>query len=334
MTFDAAAPRFPHVDPGAGHYESYFLKGHHPDRAEAFWLRHTVHQRPNEPATASLWLTVFDDGGPPRAGKTTVAAGSLRVPDGGYVAIGDSELTPARATGRLDSPTLDAEWDLTFATDEPEQRHLPAAWMYTAGVPRTKSLTPHPAARFGGRLRAGDRTLDLDGWVGVVSHNWGSEHAERWVWMHCGQFAGRGRDTWLELVLGRIRLGPVVVPWIANGALSLDGRRHRLGGPRRVRSTRVDESPTRCRFVTSGDGVRLEGEISAPAERFVTWRYADPAGPEHHSAHCSVADLRLEVRLDGGAPVVLDAPAAGSYELGMKEADHGLTLQPYADGQL
>src|SRR3712207_7726040 len=52
------------------------------------------------------------------------------------------------------------------STGEPEQRHLPAEWMYTKSLPRTKSLTPFPAARFGGRL--GD--WELDGWTGVVSH--------------------------------------------------------------------------------------------------------------------------------------------------------------------
>jgi hypothetical protein len=35
-------PRFPAVDRGAGHYESYFVKAHHPTEPKAFWLRHTV----------------------------------------------------------------------------------------------------------------------------------------------------------------------------------------------------------------------------------------------------------------------------------------------------
>jgi hypothetical protein len=55
-----AEARFPHVAAGAPHYESYFLKGAHPSEPKAFWLRHTVHQRPGLPATASLWLTLFD----------------------------------------------------------------------------------------------------------------------------------------------------------------------------------------------------------------------------------------------------------------------------------
>ena len=316
-------PRFAGLPAKAGHYESWFVKGNHPAEARAFWLRHTVHQRPGEAQTASLWLTLFD-GDEVRAGKQTVAGAT--VPVGGHIAVAGAELGPGRARGALASPTLDADWDLTFTTAEGEQRALPADWMYDAPVPRTKSGTPYPGVTFGGRLGP----FALDGWTGVVSHNWGSQHAERWIWSHAA-FPGRG---WLELVTGRIRLGGWTTPWVANGALQLDGVRHRLGGLDRVRSTRIDERPTGARFVVTGEDLRLEGTIAAPAQRFVCWRYADPEGPEHHSAHSSLADLRMEVRLGGGPPEVLEAPHRASYELGMHETDHGLPVQPYDDGRL
>ena len=182
---------------------------------------------------------------------------------------------------------------------------MPNEWMYTAAVPRTKSLTPHPAARFSGTV--GD--YELDGWTGVVSHNWGTEHAERWIYLHCGHFAGHDEHTWLEFVTGRIKLGPVTTPWIANGALQLDGVRHRLGGPQRARATKVDEQPTAARFVLTGDdGVRVEGELAAPKERFVGWRYASPDLDERHSLHCSIADLRLHVKRPGQARRRADRP--------------------------
>ena len=317
-----ADARFTEVGAAAGHYESWFVKGNHPSEPKAFWLRHTVHQRPGEAQTASLWLTLFD-GDEVRAGKQTVAA--PRVPEGGHVAIAGAQLHPGRAKGALTCATLDAAWDLTFATGDEEQRHLPYAWMYDAPVPRTKSGTPYPGVTFGGRVGP----FDVDGWTGPVSHNWGSQHAERWIWLHAPLDGG-----WLELVLGRIRLGGRTTPWIANGALQLDGRRHRLGGLDRVRGTRVDEAPTGARFLTSGEDVRVEGEIRAPARRFVCWRYADPDGPEHHSAHCSVADLRLEVRAAGAPPRVQEATGRASYELGMRETDHGLEVQPFDDGRL
>ena len=316
-----ADARFPDLGPGDGHYESWFLKGHHPLEPKAFWLRHTVHQRPGEALTASVWLTLFD-GDTVTAGKQTFAGAG--VPEGAHVLIGESQLGPGGARGGLRPPTLDADWDLTFAGAGDEQRHLPSAWMYDASVPRTKSGTPYPGVTFGGRLGP----FELDGWPGLVSHNWGSQHAERWIWLHAPLDGGRG---WLELVLGRIRLGRWTSPWAANGALALDGVRHRLGGLDRARSTLVDERPTGARFVVAGDGVRVEASLSAPPSRFVCWRYADPDGPEHHSAHSSLCDLRAEIRRDGRPPLMLDEPMTASYELGMRETDHGIAIQPFPD---
>jgi hypothetical protein len=326
---DLAAPRFAELGQSDGLYESYFIKGRHPERPKAFWMRHTIHKRPGEEPTASVWLTLFDAEAdqPVRAGKETFGADQL-APDG-HVRIAESWLRPGRATGGLECPTLSAVWDFTIAGDEPEQRHLPSDWMYTAGVPRTKSLTLKPAARFAGTI--GD--LDLDGWTGVLSHNWGTEHAERWIYEHCGHFEGHDEHTWLEFVTGRIKLGPVTTPWIANGALQLDGERHRLGGPQRARSTKVEEHPTHARFVLTGDGVRVEGELSAPAERFVAWRYASPDMDERHSLHSSLTDLKLSVQRKGRPDVELTAPAGATYELGIRPTDPpALPLQPYEDG--
>jgi hypothetical protein len=261
-------------------------------------------------------------------GKQTVA--DLAVPDGGLIRIAGATLQDDRARGALHSATLDTTWDFAIEDPAPELRHLPADWMYEAKLPRTKTTTPWPAARLSGTM--GD--WDLDGWTGLSSHNWGSEHAERWIWTHCGRFEGRGRDTWLELVLGRIKLGGWTVPWLGSGALSLDGERFRLGGPQRARSTKVDEAHTGARFLITGDRVRVEASVRAPNEHFVAWRYADPAGPEHHSAHSSIADMTVAVTVDGGAPIVLEGRASASYELGMHETDHGIAVQPYADGVL
>lgn len=327
---DLAAPRFPDLARGDGLYESYFVKAHHPEKPRALWLRHTIHKRPDHDPTASVWLTIFDADAdhPVRAGKETFDADRLSAE--GYARIGESRLRPGQGSGSLASPTLNATWDFTFATDEPEQRHLPNDWMYTAAVPKTKSLTPHPAATFAGTL--GD--YDLEGWTGVVSHNWGSEHAERWIYLHCGLFAGHDEHTWLEFVTGRIRLGPVTTPWLANGALQLDGTRHRLGGPQRARSTKVAENPTDARFVLTGDGIRVEGELAAPSDRFVAWRYASPDMDERHSIHSSIADLRLHVRRAGKPDVELIAPGGATYELGVRpEQDPAIPVQPYEDGR-
>ena len=56
--------------------------------------------------------------------------------------------------------------------------------MYRARLPRTKLLSPAPAARFSGSLTVDGRSIDVDGWRGMAGHNWGAQHAERWIWLH------------------------------------------------------------------------------------------------------------------------------------------------------
>ena len=60
----------------------------------------------------------------------------------------------------------------------------------------------------------------------MVGHNWGTQHAERWIWLHGTGFEG-AEDAWLDAAIGRIKLGLVTTPWIANGTLFVDGQRHR-----------------------------------------------------------------------------------------------------------
>ena len=299
-------------------YESWYLKASHPREPLGAWIRYTTHQKPGEPERGSLWFTLFGEGAP-QAAKVTPGPEALSRGNGAFIRIGDAEF----ADGRVHGAALDASWDLTFEHPEPELRHLPRAWMYRAPVPRTKLTSPFPAARFSGRVAFGDRTVELDGWPGMVGHNWGAEHAERWIWLHGSNFEGRGDNTWLDVAIGRIKVGPWTTPWIANGVISLDGRRQPVGGIEKARATKIDEHPDHCRFAIAG----VTGEVSAPRERFVGWTYADPDGSEHNTVNCSIASLTLQ--LDGQT---LSTAHGAAYELGMRERQHEIPVQPFPDG--
>ncbi len=326
MPEDLFAPRFSTWKLDEGGYESYYLKAAHPTEPQAVWIRHTVHKRPGAAPAGSLWCTLFDrEAGPPLAIKQTLA--DARAGGDELLRIGTARFGRGEAGAHVEAEGREGGWDLRFETTEPQLHHLPRDFMYTAPLPKTKLLTPLPAARFAGTADLDGRELSLDGWTGMVGHNWGAEHAERWIWLHATGFEGRAPDTWLDLAIGRIKVGRFTAPWIANGALSLDGRRHALGGPGRLRQTKIEESPTGARFSVKGGGMTVKGTVSAPREAFVGWVYADPDGSEHHTVNCSVADLELEA--DG---VSLRAPAGAVYELGMRERDHGMAIQPYADG--
>ena len=302
-------------------YESWYLKASHPTEPLGIWIRYTTHQKPDGPEKGSLWFTLFSDG-PPHAAKVTPAPEALSRGNGAFIRIGDSEFADGRVTGSA----LEARWDLTFEHPEPELRHLPKEWMYKAPIPRTKLTSPFPAARFSGTASFGDTTVQLDNWVGMVGHNWGAEHAERWIWLHGAGFDGRGSDTWLDAAIGRIKVGPWTTPWVANGVLSVDGKRIPLGGLGK-RGTKIDEHPDHLTFTLPWGEASIRGEVKAPRNRFVGWVYADPDGSEHNTVNCSIAEMTLEA---GGES--FHTPHGAAYELGMREKDHGMEIQPFPDG--
>jgi hypothetical protein len=324
--------RFPQVARGKGHYESFYLRAFDPARPRGVWIRYTIHKRPGAEPRGSVWFTFFDASasGPIASKNTLDEVGSG--PDH-YIHVGDRQLVPGRAVGSADNPGARASWDLRFDSSEPPWTHLPRPWMYRAPVPRTKLLSPYPDAHFNGWVDVNGQKIEVSGWPGMVGHNWGAEHAERWIWMHGTSFAGREGRAWLDAALGRIKLGPFTTPWIGNAVLALDGERHRLGGPGKARATEVRETPTSCEFVLPGDDIAVEGSVGADRKDFVGWLYADPDSGEHNTVNCSIAHMRLTVRREGAEPVELETAHGAAYELGMRERDHGIPVQPYPDGE-
>jgi hypothetical protein len=291
-----------------GCYESYYLRAVDPDAPRGVWIRNTVLRRPGGAPAGSLWCTVWDSGAPIAVKETPGLA--VR---GDWLAIGSARFGPDAISGSATAGGLKARWDLTVADAAPPLRHLP---VYKAPLPRTKLESPAPAARFSGTVQAGDTALNLDAWPGMIGHNWGSQHAERWLWLHGIGFDG-APDAWLDLAVGRVRIGPFTTPWVANGALHLDGRRRTLRGP-----AEVDARPGEA-IVTLAD-TRIH--VTAPLERTIAWVYADPPGGEHHSLNCSVAALEL-----GAGGRTLTTAHGGVYELGIRERDHGVRVAPFPD---
>src|SRR4051812_37910990 len=326
---DPTEARFPQVPAKAGHYESFYLKACHPSEPLGAWIRYTVHKSPGSAPTGSLWFTLFDrtaEG--PRASKVTLPGPVAGADD--WISIGEARLGSGQAGGEASSDRCQASWDLHFESAEAPLFHLPRAWMYRAPVPRTKLLSPSPAARFDGRLTVDGHDITVDNWRGMVGHNWGAQHAERWIWLHGLGFDDASSGTWIDAAIGRIKLGPATTPWIGNGAISLDGERHPLGGP--GKRTKVSESPNRCEFTLPGKGLTVRGTVEAERKDFVGWIYADPDGSEHNTVNCSAADMNLTVERDGEPPLELQVAGGAAYELGMRERDHGMEIQPFPDG--
>jgi hypothetical protein len=300
----------------SGRYESWYVRAVDPAAPRGVWIRHTTLQRPGGAPAGSLWCTLWDAAaGPPVAVKATPALAHAGDPRW----IGDARFAPDAVRGSATAGPHHAAWDLTIAGAAPPLRHLPHELLYAAPLPRTKLESPAPAARVSGTVEAGGRRLELEGWPGMVGHNWGAQHAERWLWLHGVGFDG-APDAWLDLAAGRVRVGRATTPWIANGVVHVDGCRHVLGGLRE--RPEVDAGPGAA-TVRLGD-VRIR--VTAPREQTVAWVYADPPGEEHHALNCSIAALEMTV-----AGRTLATAHGGVYELGVRERDHGIAVAPFPD---
>src|SRR5436309_3158181 len=160
----------------------------------------------------------------------------------------------------------------------------------------TAAIFPHAAMAAGlyesFYLRTVSSSEPVGAWIRHTVHKPPGRPARGSVW--CTVFdAARGRpfthklttgdlhipsQAWLDVAIGRVKVGRVSTPWIANGALSLDGRRYRIGGLG-ARGLRIDESPARCQLHLTGEsGLALEADVGVPAETAAGWRYADPDG--------------------------------------------------------
>jgi hypothetical protein len=250
---------------------------------------------------------------------------AVGVDAGEYIHVGESRLAPGCAQGAVN----EASWDLTFTQDTPLFTYQALEFLYRWPVPRNKSLAMHPVAKFSGTFSFGGETFEIDGWPGMVGHNWGAEHPEEWIWLH-GTFPDE--DAWFDGTVVRLKVGGRALPWIANGCLNLDGQQYRVGGPGKPRRPLTTVERTRCVFTMRGaDDLTVRGTVEAPADHFVAWRYSDPFGGEHITTNSSVAAMTLDVSRPGREDLRLHVPAGAAYELGSYGEPAGIPVQSFPD---
>ena len=86
----------------------------------------------------------------------------------------------------------------------------------------------------------------------------------------------------------------------------------------------MTEPRTHARFPEAAAGAGLYESFYLKACR--------SAGGRHDTVNCSIATMRLVVHRPGRDPAELECVRGAAYELGMRERDHGVPLQPYPDG--
>jgi hypothetical protein len=262
-----------------------------------------------------LWCTLVDPG---LGQQPVVVKQVLAAFPAGTVA------GPAQFRGTAEMAGQNAGWDLAVTGAQPELRPLRPAMLYRAPLPRTKVVASVPDGLVSGVVEVDGHRLEVDRWRGTVGHNWGSEHADRWVWLHAG-FGATGQD-WLDLVLARIRVGRAPLPWTALGAVSLGGERVPLGGLGRRVLVRAD--PRQLTASIPAPGGRLHLTVSTGDDDAVGLVYVDPPGGTRLVRHAGLATVNLRIRRRRLAIRGI----RGAYEYGTSEDRPGITPRPLPEG--
>jgi hypothetical protein len=236
--------------------------------------------------------------GEPLARRTAETAEATGASAADWARIGDSAIGPGSATGELE----ELRWEIGWHGHAPALGYLPRSWLYDRRWPRSNGAALAPDATFTGRLDVAGERIELAGWRGMVGHNWGSDHADRWIWVHVTGLGERDEEGWLDIVLARTRVGPALTKWLPAGAIQLDGVRRRIGLGSGARGLSVAVTSERLEIALpslAGGGLRLRAEL--PAQGTVSWDYVTPSGETRDVRNCSIAVGELEL---GGEPAI------------------------------
>jgi hypothetical protein len=307
----------------AGHYESYFLRANHPQRALAFWLRYTLFSPAGRPqdATGELWAVCFDgEQRRIRAAKESFAIDECRIGTAGLdVAIGAAQLGEHSLAGE----TAGAHWRLAYTAPQPPLLLQPEA-MYERSFPRAKALVAAPGAVFSGCVRVGEIDLDIDNWVGSQNHNWGSRHTDVYAWGQVAGFDG-APEVFLECATARLKVGFVLTPPLTVLVLRIGAEEFSLNSVTQALRTRAHfdffhwEIDARCA------GLRIAVSMRATREQFAGLDYPNPPGGSKTCLNSKLATCTLTVE-QADQPRRSFTSHGAAFEMLTDRSDHGVAV--------
>lgn len=316
-------------EPGrpAGHYESFYQRANHPTRPWAFWIRYTVLVPAGRPqdAVGELWAVFFDG----ESNQHTVSRTAVPVSDCHFaqdsfdVRVGSATLGPAGLRGT----TGELGWDLEYSAG-PAPLLLFDDRLYEGGFPKAKTLIPAPLAVYAGHVVVGDRTVEVDGWVGSQNHNWGSRHTDRYAYGQVAGFDG-APGSFLDVATAKpVLLGPVSLPWFTFLVLRHDGVEHRCSSLVQGLRARASYRFFDWTFSARTEHADLRGHISAPASSFVGLRYGNPPGGSKQCLNTKIgtAEVALTDRATGRV-TTLRSEHGALFEILTDETGHGIPIR-------
>ena len=329
------APPAPH-----GHVESYFLKANDPRRRRALWIKASIFAPRARPgasspprAIAETWAVAFDAAEGHVAVRTSVPYASARFSSTALdVEVDGLTLREDATRGTVASGGRRIDWSLAMEGAAPPLAHFPAEWMYSAPFPSFKLASPIPDVRLHGDIVVNGVRWSVDGWHGLVGHNWGPRHAPLYAWGHCntwdaepGAGGDASGDVVLEGVSARVKLGPVLSPVTTLLLVRHRGVSYELNALHDLVTNRGEISKRRWKFEGKNDLLRVAGEMWGETEDFVGLFYPNPDGTMTHCLNTKIGRARVEIEAHGHAPFVRRSSSA-ALEIGTMDPHHGVRM--------
>ncbi len=320
--------RYDAVSARRGHVEAWSLKASDPEGRRAISLRWTIWAGERDPrrAIAEAWAVAFGTRHGHVATKTSVpfeAAAFRRASLG--VTVDGAALSEASARGRVESGGRAIGYDLDITALEPV--HWPAPSIPLPPYPLQRIASPVPNARIRGVVEVEGEIWSLDGWPGMVGHQWGRAHAEAQAWGHCNAWDD-GDDVVIEGFTARARAGPLPLRSRTAIAVRHDGVTSVLSGALSlVRPTQTEGSisPRRWCFRARAPRLEVDGEMWADTDDLVGLFYQNPDGTTVHCLHTKLAHAEVTLRFEGRAPKALRSRQA-ALEIATNELHHGVRM--------
>ena len=322
------------MQPGVGHYESWFQRANHPTRPLGFWIRYTIFVPADAPGAAQgeLWAIYFDgERDSICAAKQELPLAMCRFdPEGLDARIGASLLDYERLVGEVGGGAQTLTWSLRYAGGQAPLLNLPRR-SYELGFPKAKVLVGSPNCVYQGELRVNGETIAIDGWVGSQNHNWGPKHTDRYAWAQVCGFDD-APDTFLDVASVQLKVGPLWTPKLTSLVLRVEGREFALNTPLRWLAGRSRYDYRDFRFATSSRDIDIEGRVVAPAKRFVALPYRNPPGGTKTCLNSKIATCELRYRLRGGFDRHLRSEHRSAFEVITDADDHGIDRLQIIEG--
>ena len=213
-----------------------------------------------------------------------------------YVRVGEVELTHGHTRGEIQDPEGPdrIRWKMEFTRQPQGFRHLPSPWMYRSSLVPAKACSPQVDARFNGRIEVGDTTIEVQDAPGLLTHHWGSDISDGWVWAHCNAWHDT-EGVVFEGASTRPRLGPLSLPTVTTLHVRMPGERFDINGL--VEMMRTETRPRDLSWRVSGrtGDRRVEATFQATSDRFVGVDQVAPDGRVVHVITSAIADGAITI---------------------------------------